>query len=471
MKQLFRAGPAKKLFPFMPQMDTSSTSSIRTAGTDVEGRASGFGEVPGKDDLLWAVQNEPVSHFLVHLMSRDVFDNWFTVDDSKTEGPDPALDEKVQILLTKVKAKQAFLKTLEYDRLYGKALLVGGFNDAQSEEDLAMPLSANAELLELGVFHKYGIVREERNEDPDSEAYGETLRYELDRGKGHRFTVHTTRCYLLSKLGYSVLQPVWGDLTSLRNVRWSLGQTMYRVGSGFAVIKIPTAASPEQLKKWAESGNFTDIMHRTFILLGKDMEFKFEGAAQAVVDPQPFYQGTLEAISIGSGVPEPILRGAQAGALTGSEVNERKYFKLISSIQSDCDEMVRWVCDKLVAGLARARTDYTINWVSGYETSPLEQAQESLTNEQANAIKLKYMTVDEVRARAADDLEPLPNGEGAKISKPDNPFGGPSGAQGTSVPGVNPETGQPETQTGLATEDWLVRRFVREDRHEPAPSP
>ena len=38
-----------------------------------------------------------------------------------------------------------------------------------------------------------------------------------------------------------------------------------------------------------------------------------------------------------------------------------------------------------------------------------------LKHTQADVAKLQYMTVDEVRAQSESQLDPLPNGEGAKL--------------------------------------------------------
>jgi len=142
-------------------------------------------------------------------------------------------------------------------------------------------------------------------------------------------------------------------------------------------------------------------------------------------------------------VPEPVLRGAQAGAVTGSEINQRQYFKVVSAIQTSLEEIVRWVIDHLaearqIKGLPYLEDEkisekmkrwirrdvqprlqpfkYEIEWVSAFELTELDQANAELLKEQANQVRLQYMTVDEVRKM--NELEALPNGEGATLQKP-----------------------------------------------------
>jgi hypothetical protein len=157
------------------------------------------------------------------------------------------------------------------------------------------------------------------------------------------------------------------------------------------------------------------------------MEFTFEGAAGQALDPQPFFQSNIEQHSIATGIPQAKLIGAQAGQVTGSETNMQDYFKVISREQAKLEPPIRWILDKLSAAgqlsLIQATTDYRhksvknyeIEWVSAFELSAVAEADVELKEEQANQIKLDYMTIDEVRAE--NQLEPLPNGEGSKLKQ------------------------------------------------------
>ena len=56
---------------------------------------------------------------------------------------------------------------------------------------------------------------------------------------------------------------------------------------------------------------------------------------------------------------------------------------------------------------------YVIQWESAFELSEVDQKQADLLHEQANEVRLKYMTIDEVRAM--NELKSLPDGQGAKL--------------------------------------------------------
>jgi len=430
-----------------PAADTSQGSSIRIPSVSTE-LGAGFGDEISDHDREFAAEREPVAHFLTYHMSADVFDKWFKIDDPSTEGGDPKIDEDVQNALTLLKAKQVLTKALEYERIYGWSLLVGSFNDVNDWKLLETPLREGSQLLQLATYPKTKVQAWLKDENENSERFGEAIVYKVDRGSGKYLYIHYTRCQLIQtrSSGKGVLDPVWDDLTCGRNIRWGASQWMYRTGGGFPVIKFPQGTTKEQLEDWVDSNAFTNLMARTYIGITGDMDFKFEGAQGRALDPQPFFHTNLEQISAGSGVPEPILRGAQAGALTGSEVNQQQYYKVISRIQASLETVVRWVIDSLakarqIEGLpsvasepswdkvrrwikhdAQPKPDafnYQIEWVSAFELTELDEKQAELLNEQANQIRLQYMTPDEVRAM--NELDPLPNGEGATIQKKPEP--------------------------------------------------
>jgi len=434
-----------------PAADTSQGSSIRIPQVSTE-LGAGFGDEISDDDRLFAATREPIAHFLTYKMAADVFDKWFKVDDPSTEHGDPKLDEAVQKALTMLNAKSVLTELLGYERIYGWSLLVGGFSDATDIKQLESPLREGSKLLQLTAYPKTNVEVWVKDEDENSERFGKPVIYKVDRGDGSLLYIHYTRCYKLQTRsnGKSVLDPIWDDLTCGRNIRWGAAQWMYRTGGGFPVIKFPPGTTKEKLEEWIDSNAFSNLMARTYIGITGDMDFTFAGAAGRALDPQPFFQTNLEQIAIGTGVPEPVLRGAQAGAVTGSEINQRQYYKVISSIQAQVEPCVRWIIDHLIVGRqikglpytageslpARVKRwvkhdvsppplqfEYVVKWESAFELTELDNRQAELLKEQANQIRLQYMTVDEVRAM--NNLDPLPNGEGAtlQLKKPGGVLG------------------------------------------------
>jgi hypothetical protein len=422
---------------------------------------AGFGDSITDNDRVFAACREPIGYFLTCIVARDMVDKWFRVDDPDTEEADPALDRNVQGALSKLKFKKRLREALESSRTFGKALLVGGFNDAKNTSMLQLPLKKGSELLQLAVYpsiHKERKIKQwsvwQKDENTESSRFGQPILYKLNRGGGSELIIHYTRVVEVGD-GTSVLDKVWDDMCCGRNIRWGAAQWMYRTGGGFPVVGFPAGTTATQLEAYHNSGGFSNLMSRTAIFVAQNsktendgMTFTFEGASGRALDPQPFFKSNIEQIAIATGYPQAKLIGAQAGAVTGSEVNQQEYYKAISRDQEEVEYVVRWVVDHLAdsgqLSIIKAVTDktggyhvnllksmlkrvihrdyrhktaenYIIEWNSAFELSEVDEADVELRKAQANQAKLDYMTVDEVRAE--ENLDPLPNGEGATLRK------------------------------------------------------
>ena len=448
-----------------PTADSGEGSSIRIPQTSTSLGAD-FGEPIQPEHLLFAATREPVAGFLIYGVSADVVEKWFKVNNLKTETADPDFDNAVQAPLQKLKFKTVLRQLVEYERLYGKALLVGSFSDVSQTSDLLTDRSRGAELLQLVVYPKTQYAIDQTDKDPTSLRFGLPVTYRINNLSGGNWIVHYTRCYEAQTHtnGESILTLIWDDLSCGRNIRWGVGQWIFRVGGGFAVITFPkeigfgtapniitVPVTMEKLREWMATKEFSDISHRTYMSIIDGMKFEFVGAQGATLDPTPFFETNIKQISIATGIPKSILEGAEAGALTGSEKNDQQYYKKISGIQTSFDDAARWVIDVcLDAGLVKgAKTyadtaksagsiikrmlrkvvvhdakdqetaiEYAIEWNSAFELNALDEARTALVTEQANQTRLEYRTIDEVRE--LNNLKALPNGEGAKLKTSGN---------------------------------------------------
>lgn len=104
-----------------------------------------------------------------------------------------------------------------------------------------------------------------------------------------------------------------------------------------------------------------------------------------------------------------ILRGAQAGQLAGSEVNEREYFKLISDCQSRYEPYIMNLIDRLIETKQVPDKHYRINWLGGFEINPRDQAAAELDKARSLTLKTNWMTINEIRQM--EGLERLPGAD------------------------------------------------------------
>jgi len=393
--------------------DERPSSSI---GSSDQGAS--FGQSIDDSERLFAVQREPIAYRVVYMVAHDVFDKWFKVVDS-AENPDDGFDAKVQDILSSLDAKRVFTEAAAFERMYGWSIIALGFRDGS---ELGEEARSNMQIEELAVYDPTDVANLEEDISLDSERFGLPQRYLMQRGVAQTWMHYSRTIHVATRLldhrykGMSALDPIWDDLTCLRNIRWGLAQTIFRYGSGFPDITLQ-GATKAQIDDFTASGVFKNVHARTYFVHNEKQSMDFKGVQGSALNPQLYYEPILENISAGCGIPKAILRGAQAGALTGSEVNAAEYFKFISDQQSLYEPAVRHLIDAVIASrqVRTSASDYHIEWVSGFEHSDQEEAQIEVLREQAQQVRGSYMTVNEIRALAEPPLPPLPEPVGGTV--------------------------------------------------------
>jgi len=423
----------------------TETVGIRGAGATSQAT---FGEAINQQDLLFAVQREPVAHRVVFQVAHDIFDNWFEIV-KVADKPDPNFNKEVQKVLGVLKAKAVFTEMAIFERLFGWAVILLGFVD--HGETLKDEVKSPQEISDLAVYSplSVSVQASDVDKDPKSPRYGLPILYTLSRGLGaQQEKVHFSRIiHVATRLldhayeGQSVLEPIYDDLTVLRNIRWGMGQTMFRYGSGFPDIEIQ-GATKKQIEDFIDSKQMQSVNARTFFVHNEKQKLDFKGLEGRALDPEPYYVPIMENISAGTGIPMAILRGAQAGALTGSEVNEREYFKIISDAQSRYEPALWQLIDLLMAtGQIPEVEDYEIKWLGGFEINEIDKSATDLNRARADDLRSKFLTVNELRARMTPPLDPLKGPEGDVIPgllKPQQP-GFPSPSESSKHDGEKDE--------------------------------
>jgi len=410
-----RKSVAKDSSSLKPAKDAvTETFGVRGAGATWQ---ADFGMPLNQEDLLFAIRREPVAKRVVFDVAHDIFNKWFTVEEV-AENPDPNWSREVSKVLDDLNAKAVFTVAAVYERLFGWSFIALTYVD--HGEDISKPVNSPQEIRELVAYSSLqaSVQGTDEDKDPKSERFGLPVLYTLRRSGAAQTKLHFSRAiHLATRLldhpwkGLSVLEILYDDIIVFRNERWGLGQTLFRVGAGFADVTIKDAKKKD-IDELEASQQFRNLNTRTYFLHGDDRTLDFKGVAGKALNPEPYVKPVVESLSCGSRIPEAILRGAQAGALTGSEVNEREYFSFISSLQALFEPYPVWdLIDRLMeTGQIRRVNDYRIVWQSGLELSEKDKAAVELQLAQARNLKTGWMTVDEIRAEEGKD--PLPNGAG-----------------------------------------------------------
>jgi hypothetical protein len=375
-----------------------------------------FGGQISKEDLLFGAQREPAAHRITFDVAHDVFDKWFKIENLDDEN-DAKLDSEVQKVLEALNAKDILTQVVVMERIYGWAVL--GYQFVDSASKLAEPATQVSQLERLLVLYDGNISQVQEDHDSESSNFGLPEYVQVNLSLGGKQLIHHSRFYWLATrllthayIGQSSLEPVFDDLTVLRNIRWGLGMTMVRYGSGFPDVTLD-GADLTAVNNFITSGQFDNLSAMKYFVHNENQKLEFKGLGSSALDPLKYILPILESISLGSGIPTALLRGTEAGALTGSEVNERVLFRFLSDLQGRVEPMVRDLINKILALAYEGDKipQYRVSWNSLYEQTERDELTCELEKERINQLKLNYMTVNEVRALELGDNKNVPGGD------------------------------------------------------------
>ena len=289
---------------------SKDTFGVRGAGPTWQAE---FGMPLNEEDLLFGARREPVANRVVFQFAHDVFDNWFRVEEV-AEKPDPYFDKEVQKVLSTLNAKAVFTQAAVYERLFGWAIVALTYVDYG--KNIETPVQGPKQIRELVPYSSLQLTVQSADEDkdPESPRFGLPLFYSLRRSGVEQVKLHFSRAIHMSTRlldhpyhGMSVLEPIYDDDTVWRNIRYNLGETIVRYGSGFPDVTVQ-GASPKQLDTLQASEQFKKLMSRTMFVHDEKATLDFKGVAGRALDPGPYCNPIMESFSTGTEACLPYLR-------------------------------------------------------------------------------------------------------------------------------------------------------------------
>jgi hypothetical protein len=411
--------PAKKSNARQSRRDTADTYGVRGAGAATW--QARFGMPLNENDLLFAARREPVAKRTVIDVAHDIFAKGFTVEEV-SEKPDPNWSREVAKVLDDLNARACLTRLFLFERLFGWAILALTYVDYG--EDASKPVNNPREIRELLPYSSLQCTVQSSDEDKDqnSTRFGLPMLYSVRRsGFGaQQKKIHFSRViHCATRLldhpwkGLSVLEVIYDDQTVLRNERWALGETLIRHAAGFANITLK-GRNRKQIEDFEAKQQLHQLNTRSYFIHDENATVDWVGAAGKALNPEPYVNPTMESLSCGSRIPLSHLRGANAGTLAASEVNDREYWGGIATLQLLYESTIWELIDRLVeTGQIRKVNDYRVVWLAGFELTEQGKAAIKLQLAQAHNFESGWKTVDELRAE--EKLDPLPDGAGKVV--------------------------------------------------------
>jgi hypothetical protein len=354
---------------------TSDTTAPLTFTSDLV-----TGEYTNKDtatNLLKVAWEDPIGHRICVLLSTNVFDDWFTIkkksDDPLEETREHPENKQIQEEFLRMNAKYHFTQALIGERIFGRAFLVYNYNIHRDEVELGYQVAT------MDVFTDENMMIPQESYDlttgepqyivvyPNA-AYGSVT----EQVSWTDLSMWCTRPKGRSYEGYSAMNSVWDLMVYLRESIDAAAWMIKKYGLGVWVWYIKGGMSTEL--KDAVEDTVQGMSGRRAILLEMDKVDRIEwsgpptGGTSSTIEIADYELGM---ISAGCGIPKDIFTGVSAGAITGSEINNKALYATINKIQSD---ITPYVLDA-ISRMGYSTDDMLIEWNTRYATDELEQAQ------------------------------------------------------------------------------------------------
>lgn len=263
---------------------------------------------------------------------------------------DQKLKDALESKLRKLRAKDIFNDMYRFDRMYGDGFISIGTIEKQDYvlSDELVPENLKR-IPYINAFSNQMVNSFFINEDMFDENYGRVEHFEISRKQmdedGKYVTnqsterVHRTRLiHQQSKRlegeheGLSLVESLYDVLTVLDTSLWSVGQILYDFS--FKVFKSDDIDNLTNDEK-AELGMLMDYKFRTEALAIISTTEELEKKATSVSGINELLEFVWDFLSGSVGIPKTILKGQEAGTLTGAQYDVMNYYTHIASIQEN----------------------------------------------------------------------------------------------------------------------------------------
>ena len=424
------------------------------------GANSSFGGTISDRWRLFYSQRDPVGKWWISGIADDLWDNWFKIVDIEKPDDDD-LDKKVQPILDLLKAKIQLPRETKFERRYGTSIFLLSYTGFGGENGWKTPLfelnpdgtfpKTDSKLLQITPYPYTSVTVTSVEEEESSLRFGLPTVYTITKGSPSKdsaalpmggqspkdvIEAHWTRVILDAPRldehpyeGIPAIDVIFDILVGGRNCYWAMFEGYFRNGQGFPVAQ--TTGTQKENEDWMNSGQWDEMMARMSAVHGPDEQIYFAGAAEVMQSPTAFFDTYFTLLAAATGVAVDTIKGVSAGRVTGSESNERKYFKSISLQQHRKEPLLRELIDRLIAtGQVDFDGEYIIDWVDPFEINPQDRAAIEFLKERTNNLRLAHMTLNEVRERTGENLKSL----------------GEKGEMVVGLPGQNPTQGNQNQQ-------------------------
>ena len=375
-----------------------------------------------RDELLHqreVAQKDSVAKYIVVKIAENTLDDGFRL--VKRIGDEEEIMPEVQEALKKLDFKRWFTEALVSERMHGSGYIYTGPN--RYRQDWTDAGLEGGQIASLDVFTPINAKVLKEDYDTNGVPTFVTVWYNpantsvTDRLPYSDFIQVMTRPIGRSYNGYHAMYACWTELAYIRISKHALNFAHGKWGLGLFLWWAKgtlTGTIKTQIEDMLEG-----ISASRAGLVNMDDIDRVEwtgpqgGGTTDIVTGIDMYLGL---ISAATGIPKDILTGVSAGAITGSEVNNKALYATLNQVQQSLEPFIRELITRM-----GYNGEYEIEWNTRYATDELDKANIEVSHVSAQVARLQYYTMNEVRS--IDGMEPIEGGDETPGAKDDFSIG------------------------------------------------
>lgn len=286
--------------------------------------------------------DNPIVQNIVDIPAEDMTRHWFTL-----RMKDEQLARDIMGRLADLKAKEAFKKMRMYERMRGDGFISLGVTQ-KSIFELKDPLELDS-LLTIDYLHPFSSIKVSElliNDDVFDNNYGKLENLRINRASRSGIqTVETESLVHYSRVlhdqtrrledeeeGMSLLESLYDAITVLDTSLWSVGQILHDF-----TFKVYESADIDNLSKEdkKELSTILDFMFRTEALALIATGESLTKQSTPVSGIKELLDFAWEYTAAAARMPKSVIKGQEAGTLTGAQYDIMNYYARITSAQEN----------------------------------------------------------------------------------------------------------------------------------------
>lgn len=286
--------------------------------------------------------DNPIVQNIVDIPAEDMTRHWFTL-----RMKDDQLARDIMARLADLKAKDAFKKMRMYERMRGDGFISLGVTQ-RNKFELQDPLKLD-NLLSIDYLHPFSSMKVSElliNDDVFDKNYGKLENLRISRASRSGIqAVETESLVHYSRVlhdqtkrledeeqGMSLLETLYDAITVLDTSLWSVGQILHDF-----TFKVYESADIDNLSKEEkkELSMILDFMFRTEALALIATGESLTKQTTPVSGMKDLLDFVWEYISASARMPKSVIKGQEAGTLTGAQYDVMNYYARITSAQEN----------------------------------------------------------------------------------------------------------------------------------------